>query len=70
MVADLVKEDPNFRPKYPYSLNPADRTFNVREYRRQVPNGPLNKKLKHTLWAFGVWAVVGIAWMLTARPTP
>jgi len=70
MVSELMKLDPDFRPKYMPSFNPADRTYNVREYRRRLPNSPLGKKLNHTLWAFGAWAVLGIAWISNSSSFP
>lgn len=70
MVDELIRCDPDFRPRYGNYLGPTDRTFNVREYRRRLPDGPLSRKLRHTLWALGVWVALAMAWVLIVRPSP
>jgi len=54
MVSELMKLDPDFRPKYMPSFNPADRTYNVREYRRRLPSGIDGRFIAIGLWpSFG-----------------
>jgi hypothetical protein len=70
MVAALIKRDPAFQPKYAYSLDPADRTYNVREYRRRFPDGELTPKLRHTLWGLAGWFALALVWLFVVRPQP
>ena len=69
MVAELIKDDPTFQPKYGYGWKPADRTYNVREYAKRFPGAALTQRLRQTVWAFGVWALLGFAWVACSRPT-
>ncbi len=71
MVAELLEHDPTFQPKNAMgSLDPAVRTYNVREYKRRLPNGRLTPKLRHTYWMLAVWAVLMFGWILSSGTLP
>jgi hypothetical protein len=59
MIKAVLTVDPTFRPRYwAYASSPAERTSNAREYRRQLPDGPLAAKLRHVEWALLIWTAL------------
>jgi hypothetical protein len=67
MVVAILAVDPSFKPRYSTSLDPSERTYNLREYRRRLPDGPLTAKMWHVHWALGLWFILAIVVALLIR---
>ncbi len=69
MVRELIAFDPEFRPKSPwFTLDQAKKSYNVREYRSRIPQGPLGAKLRQVEWALAAFLALAAIWRFTLPP--